>query len=141
MLVQVRYADGHVFNHLAEFSYLVHSAEFQAIQIAHARFHASNQSCFASFGGCSPKRTSLAEPRSVSVVLIAVSVWPHLGPGGLPMQGKGLGRGAGSGSVESGSMVLCRPVNTLDFSGSSVPLHHSISVISKSEIKSCSCAC
>jgi len=61
---------------------------------------------------CSPKRTSLAEPRSVSVVLMAVSVCPHRGPGGLPTQGKGLGRGAGSGSDASGSMlVMGRPVS------------------------------
>lgn len=68
-------------------------------------FYAHSSEAESTRGQCIPNKTSLADPRSVSVVLMAVSVWPHLGPGGVPRQGKGRGLGAGKGSAASGSIA------------------------------------
>lgn len=43
--------------------------------------------------------TSFAAEKSPSGPEIAVSVCPQRGPGGLPRQGNGLGRGAGAGGI------------------------------------------
>ena len=61
----------------------------------------------------SPNKTSLAPASSPSGPATVVSVWPHLGPGGVPARGKGLGIGAKGGPVCDRSASILADLTTL----------------------------